>query len=301
MVLGADPGKIANGSGLQVEMPEPWGGFIDLDPGEVLVEPSADVPEHDVVLGSAAQPVFRECRATLRQHIAIARGRALRRDAVGLLMISVIGQDTEQGLGAQQADVHVVVGPGHGLGEFPGGRGLQVFRHQAEIQGAGLRDGSSTCIAFARTLARSRLDLMVITNSALIAMEVGASPHAKVICVGGDYDPQSASFVGALAEEACGRFCIDTTFLSTKSFLAAEGTYESSTATLRIKQLVAKRSSRVVLLVDGTKFGQRALCKVLDVGAIGLVITDWQCPKGTLKVLRRAGCEVIVAAPARGR
>ena len=162
-------------------------------------------------------------------------------------------------------------------------------------------DGSSTCIAFARTLARSRLDLMVITNSALIAMEVGASPHAKVICVGGDYDPQSASFVGALAEEACGRFCIDTTFLSTKSFLAAEGTYESSTATLRIKQLVAKRSSRVVLLVDGTKFGQRALCKVLDVGAIGLVITDWQCPKGTLKVLRRAGCEVIVAAPARGR
>lgn len=162
-------------------------------------------------------------------------------------------------------------------------------------------DGSSTCIAFARTLARSRLDLTVITNSALIAMEVGASPHAKVICVGGDYDPQSASFVGALAEEACGRFCIDTTFLSTKSFLAAEGTYESSTATLRIKQLVAKRSSRVVLLVDGTKFGQRALCKVLDVGAIGLVITDWQCPKGTLKVLRRAGCEVIVAAPARGR
>lgn len=181
--------------------------------------------------------------------------------------------------------------------ELIAGQALGQVRPQQTV----FLDGSSTCIAFARTLARSRLDLMVITNSALIAMEVGASPHAKVICVGGDYDPQSASFVGALAEEACGRFCIDTTFLSTKSFLAAEGTYESSTATLRIKQLVAKRSSRVVLLVDGTKFGQRALCKVLDVGAIGLVITDWQCPKGTLKVLRRAGCEVIVAAPACGR
>jgi len=162
-------------------------------------------------------------------------------------------------------------------------------------------DGSSTCIAFARVLARSRVELTVITNSALIAMEVGASPNAKVICVGGDYDPQSASFVGAFAEEACGRYYIDTTFLSTKSFLATEGTYESSTATLRIKQIVATRSSRVVLLVDGTKFGQRALCKVLDVGAISLVITDAQCPKATLAALRRAGREVIVAAPARGK
>ena len=162
-------------------------------------------------------------------------------------------------------------------------------------------DGSSTCIAFARALAKSRLELTVITNSALIAMEVGAAPSVKVICVGGDYDPQSASFVGTLAEEGCGRFYIDTTFLSTKSFLAAEGTYESSTATLRIKQLVAKRSTRVVLLVDSSKFGQRALCKVLDVGAIHLVITDGQCTKATRQVLKRSGCEVIVAAAPRGR
>ena len=89
--------------------------------------------------------------------------------------------------------------------------------------------------------------------------------------------------------------------LSTKSFLAAEGTYESSTATLRIKQLVAKRSTRVVLLVDSSKFGQRALCKVLDVGAIHLVITDGQCTKATRQVLKRSGCEVIVAAAPRGR
>lgn len=162
-------------------------------------------------------------------------------------------------------------------------------------------DGSTTCIAFARAIARSGPEVTVITNSALIAMELGASGTAKVICLGGDYDAQSASFVGSLAEEACGRFCIDTTFLSTKSFIAAEGTYESSTATLRIKQLVAKRSTRVVLLVDSSKFGQRALCKVLDVSLIKLVITDRQCPKSTQQVLRRSGCEVIVAGSARGR
>lgn len=160
-------------------------------------------------------------------------------------------------------------------------------------------DGSSTCIAFARRLAKSELPVTAITNSALIAMELGASRAAKVICVGGDYDPSSASFVGALAEEACGRFFVDAFFLSTKAFVPGEGTYESSMATLRIKQLVARRAPRVVLLVDGGKFGQRALCRVLDVAAISLVITDEKCPPSARRALRRAGCEVVVAAPPR--
>jgi DeoR/GlpR family transcriptional regulator of sugar metabolism len=156
-------------------------------------------------------------------------------------------------------------------------------------------DGSSTCITFAQYLAKTQLGLSVITNSAIIAMEVGVSPSAKVICLGGEYDPQSASFVGALAEEACGKFFIDTAFMSTKAFAPTEGTYESSIGTLRIKQLMARQSSKLVLLVDSSKFGQRALCKVLDIGSIHVVVTDMNCPKTVIQALRDAGRQVVVA------
>lgn len=156
-------------------------------------------------------------------------------------------------------------------------------------------DGSSTCIAFARFIAKTQLALTVITNSAIIAMEVGVSPSVKVICLGGEYDPQSASFVGVLTEEACGKFFIDAAFMSTKAFAPSEGTFESSIATLRIKQMMAQRSSKLFLLVDHSKFGQRALCKVLNVDAIHMVITDAKSPKSSIEALRKAGRQVTVA------
>ena len=80
--------------------------------------------------------------------------------------------------------------------------------------------------------------------------------------------------MGSTAEEAARRFFVDIAFLSTKGFLPEEGTFESSIATFRIKQVIAEQAARVVLLVDHSKFGQRALCKVLDMGQIDEVITD---------------------------
>lgn len=156
-------------------------------------------------------------------------------------------------------------------------------------------DGSTTCISLARLIAKAHIALTVITNSAIIAMEVGVSPTSKIICLGGEYDPQSASFVGVLTEEACGKFFIDMAFMSTKAFSPTEGTYESSIPTLRIKQLMAQRSSKLVLLVDHSKFGQRGLCKVLDIEAIHTVITDAKSPKGAIEVMRKGGRQVVIA------
>jgi DeoR/GlpR family transcriptional regulator of sugar metabolism len=50
-----------------------------------------------------------------------------------------------------------------------------------------------------------------------------------------------------------------------------------------------------VLLVDHTKFGQRALSKVLDISQIHAVVTDDQTPKKDIAALERAGKKVYVA------
>ena len=158
-------------------------------------------------------------------------------------------------------------------------------------------DGSTTCITFARQIAKAQFPLSVVTNSGIIAMEIGVSAQAKVICVGGEYDSQSASFVGALAESTCATFFVDQAFMSTKAFEPEDGTYESSIATLRIKQLMAKQASKLILLVDSSKFGQRALCKVIDVKSIDTIITDRKCPKEALQKLQNLGRQVFVAEP----
>lgn len=175
--------------------------------------------------------------------------------------------------------------------EIIAARAMELIKPQQTI----FLDGSTTCIALARQIAKSQFALSVVTNSGIIAMEVGVSPMAKVICIGGEYDAQSVSFVGGLAEAACGKFFVDTAFMSTKAFEPADGTYESSLVTLRIKQLIAAQSNKLVLLVDSSKFGQRSLCKVIDIRAIHTVITDRNCPKEAVKQLQEQGRQVLIA------
>ena len=64
-----------------------------------------------------------------------------------------------------------------------------------------------------------------------------------------------------LGEDQVKRFFVDKAFMSTKGFLPTEGTFESSVGLFRIKQIVVKQSGKVILLVDHSKFRQRAFVR----------------------------------------
>jgi DeoR/GlpR family transcriptional regulator of sugar metabolism len=156
-------------------------------------------------------------------------------------------------------------------------------------------DGSTTCLVLARHLAEKLDGLSIVTHSALVCMEFGRGTENTILSLGGQFDPASACFVGPTTEEAARRFFVDVAFLSTKGFLPEEGTFESSMATFRIKQIIAEQAARVVLLVDHSKFGQRALCKVLDIGQIDEVITDAGTAAADLALVEQHGVAVRVA------
>jgi DeoR/GlpR family transcriptional regulator of sugar metabolism len=77
--------------------------------------------------------------------------------------------------------------------------------------------------------------------------------------------------------------------------LSAEGTFESSIANFRIKQIICERCAQVTLLADHTKFGKRALCKVLDISQIHRVITDDKTSEEDIAALRGTGKTIKVA------
>ncbi len=156
-------------------------------------------------------------------------------------------------------------------------------------------DGGTTCLEFARELASQRSGLTAVTNSALACLELGKSNQNMVVGIGGHYDVRSASFVGPAAEEAAGKFFVDLAFISTKAFIADEGTFESMIATIQIKQIVARQAARVILLIDHSKFGRRALSKAIDVAQIHTIVTDAAAPESVVKALRDAGKNVILA------
>ena len=157
-------------------------------------------------------------------------------------------------------------------------------------------DGSSTCLELAKLLAREAKGLTVVTNSIMVCRDLGQNNNNVVVGLGGQYDPASLSFAGAACEEEARKFFPDVAVFSTKGFVPAIGTYESFFPTLHIKQLVARQSRRVVLLADHTKFGQRALRKVLDISQIHDVITDAAAPRAGLALLKKQNKRVWIAA-----
>lgn len=156
-------------------------------------------------------------------------------------------------------------------------------------------DGSTTCLELARLLVQQPQGLTVVTCSTLVCHEFGKTGDGTVVCPGGQYDPASSCFVGPEAEDGVSRFFVDLAIVSAKGFLVDDGTYESVVGTLRIKQLVARQAAKIALLVDSTKFGQRALSKVLDIDEIDVVVTDDDAPADALAALRASGRQALVA------
>ena len=156
-------------------------------------------------------------------------------------------------------------------------------------------DGGTTSIVLAQHLAKKFEGLTIVTHSALVCMEFGRNSQGSkntVFTLGGQLDPANACFVGPTAEEIARRFFVDIAFFSTKGFLPSEGTFESSIATIRIKQIIAEQAARVLLLVDNSKFGQRALCKALDINQIDKIITDENASASDLAVVQQHGVAI---------
>jgi len=156
-------------------------------------------------------------------------------------------------------------------------------------------DGSSTCLEFARALAKSGLGMTVVTNSALACLELGENSALTVVGIGGHYDANSLSYVGPQAEDWAKTLFVETAFVGTKGLIPSTGTFESSLPTFRIKQIIAKQCGRLVLLADHSKFGQRGLSKVLDIGQIHTVITDDRTSRADLAQLGKKVRSVVVA------
>jgi len=162
-------------------------------------------------------------------------------------------------------------------------------------------DGSTTCLELAKLLARDRKGLTIVTNSALTCLELGKSNENVVVGIGGQFDANSLSYIGPQAEDWAKTLFVDIAFVGTKGFMPSQGTFESSLPTYRIKQIIAQQCVELVLLVDHSKFGQRALSKVLDILQIHTVVTDSKAPQAAVAQLKRRGKKVCIASASEAR
>jgi DeoR/GlpR family transcriptional regulator of sugar metabolism len=153
-------------------------------------------------------------------------------------------------------------------------------------------DGGSTVLEMARRLPSLR-DLTVVTNSLMAAAEL-MEKNFHLILVGGAFRSLSRTLVGPLTSKILESLTISKAFLGTIGLEAERGISTTDPNEAYTKELVMKRSDKVFLLADSSKFGVSSFVFSGDAADIDVLVTDSALSQAAQKQLKTKNIEVIL-------
>lgn len=162
-------------------------------------------------------------------------------------------------------------------------RGTRATQKQALARAAlGLvHDGDIVALDDSTTVAAMTADLAVRRPSAVITHSLGLMrrltqdhPDITLVGLGGQYFPETDSFLGAVVVDQVKRVAADVVFVSTTS-LKNTALYHPDAEAALTKRALVLMADRKVLLVDSTKFDvKNGLYHVVDLNAFDDIFVE---------------------------
>jgi DeoR/GlpR family transcriptional regulator of sugar metabolism len=156
----------------------------------------------------------------------------------------------------------------------------------------------STVEQFAR-LAAPRDSPLVITPSLVVASLLGTR-KVQVIMAGGMVRQDELSCVGPAAVELVQRYNTDIAVIGAAGVSARRGITDLDDQEAGVIRAALERTERIVVLADGSKFGDVALSTVVPIDQVSVVVTDPGADPLEVDRIEREGVEVILAEPDSG-
>ncbi|MDF2579983.1 MAG: DeoR family transcriptional regulator [Microbacterium sp.] len=161
-----------------------------------------------------------------------------------------------------------------------------------EAQGAEVvaLDAGTTVAAVAPLLR----DCTIVTHSLPVIEALAREPQPRLVAAGGHYQPDTRCFAGPIAEEALQGVRCDVALLSATA-VGLDGLWGTNVLDAAIKRLLARQSTRVVLLADADKLGKTSVVRIAALDAVDLLITDARADRDVLAGFEAAGIDVRIA------
>ncbi len=134
-------------------------------------------------------------------------------------------------------------------------------------------DSGTTCFEMCPHLKRRR-GLLVIVNSARLALELGSAPEVKVLMIGGLYRPERMDAVGPLANVTIEQLRGYLAFIGADGLSMDFGVSASDIESALLYRQVIRNAREAILLVDHTKFLTPSLFKICEISDISRIVTD---------------------------
>jgi DeoR/GlpR family transcriptional regulator of sugar metabolism len=157
----------------------------------------------------------------------------------------------------------------------------------------------TTTEQFARYL-HAREGVTVVTASVPTASLLGTRP-LRVVILGGAVLRDELTCVGPIAASALERYRFDVAVIGAAGVSAHWGVTELTDEEADIQRRAVERSSRLVVLADGSKLGAATSSVVCAASRIDMLVTDASAPAAELAALQAFGTEVVIVEAAAGR
>jgi DeoR/GlpR family transcriptional regulator of sugar metabolism len=160
-----------------------------------------------------------------------------------------------------------------------------------------LLDSSTTVLALANVIkGKNELkDVTVIPIGIWTAIELMGCSNINVLLPGGYLRHTTGSITGLPTSNFLSDLIIQKAFLGAWGISYEEGLTDTHLLEIELKKFVISRAREVIILVDGSKFGQTGLSSFASIKQISKIITDASAPMEEIEKLRNAGVEVLIA------
>jgi DeoR/GlpR family transcriptional regulator of sugar metabolism len=173
---------------------------------------------------------------------------------------------------------------------------VSIARAAAGLIEAGdtlILDSSTT--AFQLTPYLKELDrLRVVTNNLQVVAALSAAAGIELVLLGGVVRNETASVVGPPAEEMLDRLNADYGFFGAAGLTLERGLTDADMREAQVKRAMVRAASRVAILLDSSKFGQRAFATFATLAEVDHLFTDEGLPAEYREECRQLGIELSI-------
>lgn len=156
-----------------------------------------------------------------------------------------------------------------------------------------LLDAGTTCLALARLIRHSDLELQVITNSLAAASVLAGSESVGMVVLGGSYRGVTSAIIGDSAVEQLKRFNVDVAFLGASGATPEGGFSCQNLHEAQIKRAMLQQAALRVVLIDSSKFGSNKFAAFGGYGDVNCVVSDDLLAEDQRRSLEGSGIKVL--------
>lgn len=152
-------------------------------------------------------------------------------------------------------------------------------------------DSGSTGMSFARALPD--LNLSILTGAPNVAMEVSKRYKPSVTLIGGLINRNTLSASGTQSLQFIQNLNFDIAFLVASAFSPDNGFTCGNSDECELKQAIAAKARRTIVMVDSSKFGKSMPYTFATLASIDVLITDVRPEDEILALAQTHGTTVV--------